>query len=56
MRPAEIARSSLKLAFEMHAVGDGRLIAEGYGTVVGYDYAAGRAMPLPESFKTALGG
>ncbi len=55
VRPAEVARSSVKLAFEMHAVGDGRLIAEGYGTVVGYDYAAGRAMPLPDSFRAALG-
>ena len=54
VRPAEVARSSVKLAFEMHAVGDGRLIAEGYGTVVGYDYAAGRAMLLPDSFRAAL--
>lgn len=54
VRPAEVARSSVKLAFEMHAVSDGRLIAEGYGTVVGYDYAAGRSMPLPESFRVAL--
>lgn len=55
VRPAAVARSSVKLAFEMHAVNDGRLIAEGYGTVVGYDYAAGRSMPLPDSFKAALG-
>jgi acyl-CoA thioester hydrolase len=55
VRPAEIARSSVKLEFAMHAVGDDRLLAEGYGVVVGYDYAAGRSTPLPESFKTALG-
>jgi len=56
VRPAEIARSSVRLAFEMHAVSDERLVAEGYGTVVGYDYAAGRAMPLPDSFRAALSG
>lgn len=54
VRPDEVARSSVRIAFAMHAVGDGRLLAEGYGTVVGYDYAAGRSMPLPESFKDAL--
>ncbi len=55
VRPAEVARSSVKLEFEMRAVRDERLLAEGYGVVVGYDYAAGRSMPLPESFKAALG-
>ena len=56
VRPAEVARSSVRLAFEMRVVDDERLVAEGYGTVVGYDYAAGRAMALPEPFKSALGG
>jgi len=55
VRPAQVARSSVRLAFAMHAVSDERLVAEGYGVVVGYDYAAGRSMPLPESFKAALG-
>jgi acyl-CoA thioester hydrolase len=54
VRPAEIARSSVKIEFAMHAVTDERLLAEGYGVVVGYDYKAGRTMHLPESFKTAL--
>ena len=36
-------------------VGDDRLVAEGYGVVVGYDYAAGRSMPLPDSLRAALG-
>jgi acyl-CoA thioester hydrolase len=56
IRPGEVRRSSARLEFAMFAVGDDRLLAEGYGTLVGYDYAAGRATPLPESFKTALGG
>jgi acyl-CoA thioester hydrolase len=54
VRPAEIARSSVKLEFAINAVTDERLLAEGYGTVVGYDYAAGRPMPLPDDFKAAL--
>jgi acyl-CoA thioester hydrolase len=54
VRPTEIARSSVRLDFAMHAVGDGRLLAEGYGVLVGYDYAAGRATPLPERFRDAL--
>jgi len=56
IRAGEVRRSSARLEFAMFAVGDDRLLAEGYGTVVGYDYAAGRPMPLPESFKAALAG
>lgn len=56
IRPGELGRSSARLEFAMFAVGDDRLLAEGYGTVVGYDYAAGRSMPLPDAFKAALGG
>jgi acyl-CoA thioester hydrolase len=54
VRPAEVARSSVKLDFAMYAVTDERLLAEGYGVVVGYDYAAGRTLPLPDGFKAAL--
>jgi acyl-CoA thioester hydrolase len=53
--PGEIGRSSARLDFAMFAVGDDRLLAEGYGVVVGYNYAAGRSMPLPDSLKAALG-
>jgi acyl-CoA thioester hydrolase len=54
VRPGEVRRSSARLEFAMHVLGDGRLTAEGYGVVVGYDYAAGRSMPLPESLRAAL--
>jgi len=54
IRPGEIRRSSARLEFAMFAVGEERLLAEGYGVVVGYDYSAGRSMPLPEDFKAAL--
>jgi acyl-CoA thioester hydrolase len=56
VRPANLARSSVRIEFATHAVSDGRLLAEGYGIVVGYDYAAGRATPLPESLRAALSG
>jgi acyl-CoA thioester hydrolase len=56
IRPAEIARSSLRMEFAMHALPDERLLAEGYGVVVGYDYAAGRSMPLPDYFRARLTG
>jgi acyl-CoA thioester hydrolase len=55
VRPAEIARSPVRIEFAMHALREERLLAEGYGTVVGYDYAAGRSMALPDAFKAALG-
>jgi acyl-CoA thioester hydrolase len=53
IRPEDVRRSSLRIAFEMR-VGD-RLLAEGWGTLVGYDYAAGRAQPLPDRVRVALG-
>ena len=55
IRPGDIGRSSARLEFAMFAVGEDRLLAEGYGVVVGYDYAAGRSMPLPDSLRAALG-
>jgi acyl-CoA thioester hydrolase len=52
VRPAEVGTKSLKLEFDMH-VGD-RLLAEGYGVLVGYDYEAQRSAPLPEALKNKL--
>ena len=52
VRPAEIGTKSLKLEFEM-AVGE-RLIAEGHGILVGYDYESGRTVPLPDALKERL--
>jgi acyl-CoA thioester hydrolase len=54
VRPGEMARSSLRIEFEMRAAGDERLLAEGYGVLVGYDYAAGRSRPLPDALKATL--
>jgi acyl-CoA thioester hydrolase len=52
VRPAEIGTKSLKLEFEM-AVGE-RLIAEGHGILVGYDYERDRTVPLPDALKERL--
>ena len=54
IRPAELRRSSLKLEFEMRVEGDGRLVAEGWGTLVGYDYEAGRAQQIPDAFRARI--
>ena len=54
VEPSEVRRSSVRLDFSMTAEGDGRLLAEGYGVLVGYDYAAGQAKPLPEAVRERL--
>ena len=48
VRPEELRRSSVRIAFRMTCEDDARLVAEGWGTLVGYDYATGRAAPFPE--------
>ena len=50
--PTELKRSSLRLAFEMHVAE--RLVAEGWGTLVGYDYHAGRAQPIPDALRAIV--
>ena len=52
VRPAEIGTLSLKLEFEMR-VGE-RLLAEGYGVLVGYDYANQKSTELPEALCAKL--
>ena len=52
VRPAEIGTKSLKLEFEMR-VGE-RLLAEGYGVLVGYDYANQKSAVLPEALCAKL--
>ena len=54
IRPAELRRSSVRLEFEMRTEHDDRLVAEGWGTLVGYDYAAGSAEPLPDAVRGRL--
>jgi acyl-CoA thioester hydrolase len=48
----DVRRSSFKVTFEMK-VGD-RLAAEGEGVLVGFDYTAHKAQPLPEPLRARL--
>ncbi len=52
LRTDDPKRSSFKVEFRMR-VGE-RLLAEGYGTLVGFDYAAQRAMALPDALRERL--
>ncbi len=54
IRPFALRRSSFRVAFRMVTEADGRLVAEGWGAMVGYDFAGGRAMPLPDTLTAAL--
>jgi acyl-CoA thioester hydrolase len=49
---SDVARSSFRVPFTMRV--EERLAAEGYGVLVGYDYAAGRATPLPDGLRERL--
>ena len=53
--PDEMKRSSLKLGFEMRVESDGRLVANGWGTLVGYDYEQGRSQAIPYEFRALIG-
>jgi acyl-CoA thioester hydrolase len=52
--PTEIGRSSLRLEFAMTSESDGRAVAEGYGVLVGYDYATGKSRPVPDGLRQKL--
>lgn len=54
IEPGDVGRSSLRLTFTMTADEDGRLLAEGYGVLVGYDYAEGRSKPIPDQVRERL--
>jgi acyl-CoA thioester hydrolase len=51
IRPSEMKRSSIRLEFEMRVETDDRLVADGWGTLVGYDYEAGAARALPDAVR-----
>ena len=48
----EVKRSAFRVDFEM-AVGE-RRAAEGYGWLVGFDYTAQKAAPLPDALRAVL--
>jgi acyl-CoA thioester hydrolase len=51
VRPVEMKRSSIRLEFEMRVEAADRLVADGWGTLVGYDYAEGAPRPLPDAVR-----
>jgi acyl-CoA thioester hydrolase len=52
--PTELKRSSIKLAFEMVVEERDQTVAEGWGTLVGYDYTTGRAQLIPEEWRAKV--
>jgi len=54
IRPPALRRSSFRVAFRMVSESDGRLLAEGWGAMVGYDYANGQPRALPGHLTDAL--
>jgi acyl-CoA thioesterase FadM len=38
----------------MRADNDDRLVAEGWGTLVGYDYEASRPQPIPDAVRNEV--
>lgn len=48
----EVRRSAFQVLFRMTV--DERLAAEGYGWLVGFDYAAEKSAPLPENLRKTL--
>ena len=51
---SEVKRSALRVDFEMVVDAREEKLAEGYGWLVGYDYAAGRSQPLPDELREKL--
>lgn len=51
-RIGEVRRSAFRIDFRMTV--EERLAAEGYGWLVGFDYGAQEAQPLPDSLRAAL--
>jgi acyl-CoA thioester hydrolase len=52
VRPTDVGTKSFRLEFDMRA-GD-RLLAEGHGVLVGYDYETATTVALPDALKTRL--
>jgi acyl-CoA thioesterase FadM len=52
VRPSRVGTKSFELEFELR-VGD-RLVAEGRSVLVGYDYASGSSIEVPERWRGRL--
>ena len=51
IRPRQPEASSVAIEFEMRSEDDDRLVADGHSVLVGYDYASGKAAPLPDEVR-----
>ena len=49
---SDVRRSSFRVPFEMSV--DERVVAEGYGVLVGFDYSEQKAARLPDAVRTRL--
>jgi acyl-CoA thioester hydrolase len=49
---SHVRRSSFRVEFDMRV--ESRLVAEGYGVLVGFDYGAEQAAPLPDAMRERL--
>jgi acyl-CoA thioester hydrolase len=52
VRPVRVGTKSFELEYELRA--DGRLVAEAKSVLVGYDYARGESVPVPDRWKRRL--
>jgi acyl-CoA thioester hydrolase len=52
VRPVRVGNKSFELEYQLRA--DGRLVAEAKSVLVGYDYALGESMPVPDRWKRRL--
>ena len=54
MTVGEVGRSSFALQYRIVQVEGERVVAEGVTVMVGYDYEAGRSIPLPDATRDLL--
>ena len=52
--PSELKRSSFRVEFEMVVDEREQTIAQGWGTLVGYDYGAGKSQPIPDELRERI--
>jgi acyl-CoA thioester hydrolase len=54
VRTAEVGRSSFRHEYVLFRAGGDEVVADGSGVVAWVDYAAGRAVPLPDALREAI--
>jgi acyl-CoA thioester hydrolase len=54
LRVSDIGNTSFKIEYLVSSHEDGRVVATGYTTQVWFDYATGKKLPVPESFRRAV--